>query len=85
MKKKLSKTARKKEATGINVEAAKKREVKLMSKIRKLESKVTELSEVIGHKFGDWYDSEILKDIEKLKKDLLLLVVHYAAKKRKGK
>ena len=37
MKKKLSKAARKKEATGINVEAAKKREAKLEKRIDILE------------------------------------------------
>jgi sugar-specific transcriptional regulator TrmB len=66
MKKKLSKAAMKKESTGINIEAAKKREQKIIRRLEELESAFNELAEVVGHKTGEWCDFEIKKEVEKL-------------------
>lgn len=66
MKKKLSKAARKKESTGINIEAAKTRYQIIVRRLEKLESAFNELAEVVGHKTGEWYDFEIKQEVEKL-------------------
>lgn len=48
MKKKLSKAARKKESTGINVEAAKKREARLEKRIERVEFKLDSLIYILA-------------------------------------